>query len=553
MKFDNSYDYVIIGAGSAGSVLANRLTEDENTSVLLIEAGPMDYSIYIHMPSAFAFPLANDKYNWYYHSDADPYMDKRQMYCPRGRVLGGSSSINGMAYVRGNALDYEGWAQDFELPGWGYANVLPYFRKAEDFDQGANDYHGAGGPLHVTTGAMKNPLYHAFVESGMAAGYPYTDDMNGFQQEGLGPMFMTTKDGVRWSTANAYLRPAMKRSNLRIVTKTLTCQIRFDGKRVVGVIVEHRGERSTLTANKEVLLCAGAINSPQLLMLSGVGPADELARHNIPAVHTLNGVGRNLQDHLEVYVQYECKQPITLYGSQRWHNMARIGGQWALTRTGLGATNHFESGGFIRSGSGVRYPNLQYHFLPMAVSYDGSNSAVCHGFQAHVGPMRPESRGRLTLADADPTKAPHFTFNYMSAERDRAVMREGIRYTREIIAQSPFDRYRGKELGPGEDVQSDAELDAWVRQAGESAYHPSCTCRMGSDDDAVVDSEGRVHGLEGIRVIDASIMPRITNGNLNAPTIMIAEKLADAIRGREPLVDNDARWFEAPDWRDSQR
>ncbi|GAB3684801.1 choline dehydrogenase [Salinisphaera aquimarina] len=547
------YDYVIVGAGSAGAVLASRLTEDANTSVLLIEAGPMDYSIYIHMPSAFAYPLADDKYNWYYETDADPHMDERRMYCPRGRVLGGSSSINGMAYVRGNALDYEGWADDFDLADWRYANVLPYFRKAEDFDQGENDYHGAGGPLHVTTGPMKNPLYHAFVEAGMAAGYPYTDDMNGYQQEGVGPMFMTTKDGVRWSTANAYLRPAMKRDNLHVATRTLTRQIRFDGKRAVGVEIERRGERSTISADKEVLVCAGAINSPQLLMLSGVGPADELGKHNIPAVHTLDGVGRNLQDHLEVYVQYECKQPITLYGSQRWHNMARIGGQWLLTRTGLGATNHFESGGFIRSEAGVRYPDLQYHFLPMAVSYDGSSSAVCHGFQAHIGPMRPESRGRLTLADADPKSAPHFAFNYMGTERDRFEMREGIRHTREIIAQAPFDRYRGKELGPGENVQSDAEIDAWVRQAGESAYHPCGSCRMGSGEDAVVDGQGRVHGIEALRVIDASIMPRITTGNLNAPTIMIAEKLADAIRGRASLADTQARWYEAPDWQNRQR
>ena len=553
MKLAQSYDYVIVGAGSAGAVLANRLTEDANTSVLLVEAGPMDYSIYIHMPSAFAYPLADDKYNWYYETDADPHMDDRRMYCPRGRVLGGSSSINGMAYVRGNALDYEGWADDFDLADWRYANVLPYFRKAEDFDQGENDYHGAGGPLHVTTGPMKNPLYHAFVEAGMAAGYPYTDDMNGHQQEGVGPMFMTTKDGVRWSTANAYLRPAMKRDNLTVAVKTFTNRIRFDGRRAVGVELEHGDERVSVDANKEVLVCAGAINSPQLLMLSGVGPDDELNRHGITPVATLNGVGRNLHDHLEVYVQYECKEPITLYGSQRLHNMAKIGGQWLLTRKGLGATNHFESGGFIRSEAGVRYPDLQYHFLPMAVSYDGSSSAVCHGFQAHIGPMRPESHGRLTLRDANPKSAPHFTFNYMGTERDRFEMRQGVKLTREIIAQSPFNRYRGKELGPGPHVQSDAEIDAWVRENGESAYHPCSTCRMGHDDDAVVDGEGRVHGVEALRVIDASIMPRITTGNLHAPTIMMAEKLADAVRGRTPLTPASPGWYEPSNWQSSQR
>lgn len=546
------YDYVIVGAGSAGAVLANRLTEDRDTSVLLVEAGPMDYSLFIHMPSAFAYPLASDKYNWYYHSAPDPHMDGRPMYCPRGRVLGGSSSINGMAYVRGNALDYEGWAEDFGLADWRYRNVLPYFRQAEDFDQGENDYHGTGGPLHVTTGPMKNPLYHAFVEAGMVAGYPYTDDMNGYQQEGVGPMFMTTKDGVRWSTANGYLRPAMKRSNLDVAVKTFTRRIRFDGRRAVGVEVERRGETLKIEAEREVLICAGAINSPQLLMLSGVGPADELSRHGIDTVETVEGVGRNLQDHLEVYVQYECKQPITLYGSQKPLNMARIGSQWLLARSGLGATNHFESGGFIRSEAGVRYPDLQYHFLPMAVSYDGSSSATCHGFQAHIGPMRPESRGRLTLADGDPRRAPQFTFNYMGTVRDRFEMRQGIRHTREIIAQSPFDRYRGKELGPGVDVQSDAEIDAWVRQAGESAYHPSGTCRMGVDDTAVVDGAGRVHGVESLRVVDASIMPRITTGNLNAPTIMMAEKIADAIRGRA-LAPQGMPWFEPADWQSRQR
>jgi choline dehydrogenase len=553
MKLRQRYDYVIVGAGSAGAVLAARLSEDSDTSVLLVEAGPMDYSLFIHMPSAFAWPLANDKYNWYYHAEPDPHMDERRMYCPRGRVLGGSSSINGMAYVRGNALDYEGWADDFGLDGWRYAGVLPYFRKAEDFDQGENDYHGAGGPLHVTTGHMTNPLYHAFVEAGMAAGYPYTNDMNGYQQEGVGPMFMTTKDGIRWSTANAYLRPAMKRDNLTVAVKTLTRRIRFDGRRAVGVELEQGGERMSVDANSEVIVCAGAINSPQLLMVSGIGPEDELSKHGIAPVVTLDGVGRNLQDHLEVYVQYACREPITLYGSQRLHNMARIGSQWLLTRKGLGATNHFESGGFIRSEAGVRYPDLQYHFLPMAMSYDGSSSAVCHGFQAHVGPMRPESRGRLTLQDADPKSAPRFTFNYMGTERDRFEMRQAIKLTREIIAQAPFDRYRGAELGPGEDVTSDDSIDAWVREHGESAYHPCGTCRMGNDDDAVVDGAGRVHDVEALRVIDASIMPRITTGNLNAPTIMIAEKLADAVRGRSPETPATAAWYEAGDWQTRQR
>ena len=548
-----TYDYIVVGAGSAGAVLAARLTEDPDTSVLLVEAGPMDYSLFIHMPSAFAFPLANDKYNWYYHSAADPFMDEREMYCPRGRVLGGSSSINGMAYVRGNALDYEGWADDFDLPAWRYENLLPYFKRAEDFDQGESPYHGTGGPLSVTTGAMHNPLYHAFVEAGQAAGYPYTHDMNGYQQEGVGPMFMTVKDGVRWSTANGYLRPAMRRSNLKVMTRALTRRIRFAGSRAVGVELEHRGRPLTVEAEREVLVCAGAINSPQLLMLSGVGPAEQLRAHDIRPVQPMSAVGDNLQDHLEVYVQYKCKQPISLYGSQKPWNMAKIGSQWLASRTGLGATNHFESGGFIRSSAGIRFPDLQYHFLPMAVSYDGSASAVCHGFQAHVGPMRPESRGRVTLAGPDAKTPPHILFNYMGTEADRRVMRDGIRLTREIIAQTPFNPYRGKELGPGSDHQSDVEIDAWVRQAGESAYHPSCTCRMGTDDDAVVDGQGRVHGLQGLRVVDASIMPRITNGNLNAPVIMMAEKIADDIRGRRPLAAIKHGWHESSNWRQAQR
>lgn len=549
-----SFDYIIIGAGSAGAVLANRLTEDPHCRVLLLEAGPMDYSLWIHMPSAFDKPMGSRRYNWGYATEPEPFMDNRRMDCPRGHVLGGSSSINGMAYVRGNALDYEGWAEDFGLPDWHYADVLPYFRRAEDFDQGANAYHGGGGPLHVTTGAMRNPLYRAFVDAGVAAGYPQTDDMNGYQQEGFGPMFMTTRDGIRWSTANAYLRPVMRRANLTIRTRALTETLAFDGERATGVRYRHRGRVQQARAEREVLLCAGAINSPQILMRSGVGPADALREHGIEVRHERPGVGENLQDHLEVYVQYACREPITLFSALKPWNQARIGLQWLATRRGLGASNHFESGGFIRSEPGVRYPNLQYHFMPIALSYDGSVSADCHGFQAHVGPMRPESRGRVRLGGSDPTDAPRIVFNYMGSERDRREMRDAVRLTREVIEQTPMDRFRDRPLSPDVDVQSDAEIDAWVRIHGESAYHPSGTCRMGRADDpeAVVDGQGRVQGLDGLRVVDASIMPRITTGNLNAPTIMMAEKLADAIRGATPAHDPQP-WYEAPDWQNRQR
>ncbi|WP_290635829.1 choline dehydrogenase [Aquisalimonas sp.] len=550
MASEERFDYIIVGAGSAGAVLAHRLTEDADVSVLLLEAGPMDRSLFIHMPSAFAYPLADDKYNWYYHSEPDPHMDNRAMYCPRGRVLGGSSSINGMAYVRGHALDYENWAKDFGLDGWEYRHCLPYFRRAEDFDQGENAYHGAGGPLHVTTGEMKNPLYGAFVEAGVAAGYPRTEDMNGYCQEGFGPMFRTTKDGWRWSTANGYLRPIMKRSNLTVRTRAFTRRVITAGERAIGVEVEHRGNTTVIQADREVLLCAGAINSPQTLMLSGIGPADHLREQGIDVVADRPGVGQNLQDHLEIYVQYACKQPITLFSALKPWNKAMIGAEWLLKRTGLGATNHFESGGFIRSDAGVEHPNLQYHFLPMAVTYDGKTTQQRHGFQAHVGPMRPESRGSVTLTSADPHQAPRILFNYMSTERDRHEMRQSIRLTREIMAQAPMDDFRAEELSPGPEVTTDAQLDAFVRQHGESAYHPSCTCRMGTadDPDAVVDGEGRVHGVDGLRVVDASIMPRIASGNLNAPTIMIAEKIADVIRGRSSLAE-DQPWYtpEAPD------
>ena len=556
MGTDN-FDYIIVGAGSAGCVLANRLTEDPEVRVLLLEAGPGDRSIFIHMPSAFAYPLANDKYNWFYHSEPEPFMDNRAMYCPRGRVLGGSSSINGMVYIRGHALDYENWASYKGLENWSYADCLPYFRKAETRAKGGDAYRGDSGPLNVSTGACINPLYNAFIEAGQQAGYARTEDMNGYRQEGLGPMDMTVHKGRRWSTAMAYLRPALKRPNLQVRTRALVARVAFEPEssppRAVGVEVVNGHRTDLVLASREVILCGGAINSPQLLQLSGVGNPDDLRKLGIRVVAPLRGVGANLQDHLETYVQYQCKEPITLYSAMNPVAKVKIGAEWMLKGTGLGATNHFESGGFIRSEAGVKHPDLQYHFLPMAIQYDGSAPASFHGFQAHVGPMRPTSRGAVTLKSADPKEAPRILFNYMATEQDRKEMRAGIRLTREIFAQKAFDRFRGEAVSPKDNVQTDAEIDAHIREHGESALHPSCTCRMGTDEMAVTDGSGRVHGVAGLRVVDASIMPDVISGNLNAPTIMLAEKMADAIRGKAPLPRSDAPFFVHPDYQTTQR
>ncbi|MEY4413204.1 MAG: hypothetical protein RIQ53_497 [Pseudomonadota bacterium] len=556
------FDYIIVGAGSAGSVLAHRLTEDPDVRVLVLEAGPGDrgpMSVILHMPSAFAYPLASDRYNWYYHSEPDPHMDGRAMYCPRGRVLGGSSSINGMVYIRGHALDYEGWSRYKGLADWSYADCLPYFRKAETREQGGDDYRGDRGPLKVATGRCDNPLYEAFIEAGQQAGYARTEDMNGFRQEGLGPMDMTVHQGRRCSTAVAYLRPAMSRPNLQVRTRALVTRVLFepgsDPARAIGVEVANGAHLDRIRATREVILCGGAINSPQILQLSGVGDPDALRGHGITPVVPLRGVGENLQDHLETYVQVACTQPITLYSAMSLPAKAKIGAQWLLTGTGLGATNHFEAGGFIRSAAGVEQPDLQYHFLPMAISYDGSSPASFHGYQAHVGPMRSTSRGFVRLRNADPKVPPRILFNYMSTEQDRIEMRAAIRLTREIFGQKAFDPFRGASVSPTDEVRTDAQIDAHIRQHAESALHPSCTCRMGADDDAaaVTDGQGRVHGTRGLRVVDASIMPDVVSGNLNAPTIMMAEKIADAIRGRTPLPRSTAPWFTHPHWRTRQR
>lgn len=551
-----SYDYIIVGAGSAGCVLADRLTASGKHSVLLLEKGGSDKHIFVQMPTALSYPMNMERFTWQFHAEPDASIDGRSLHCPRGKVLGGGSSINGMVYVRGHACDFDQW-EEAGATGWNYQQCLPYFKRAETWIGGGDTHRGGDGPVGTNNGnnMLLNPLYNAFIKAGVDAGYPETKDYNGEQQEGFGPMHMTVKKGVRSSTSNAYLRRAMKRPNLTLVTKVHSRKVLLDGTRATGVEYEHKGQVKTATAKTEVILSAGSVGSPQLLQLSGIGPKAILEKAGVEVVNDLPGVGENLQDHLEVYFQVHCKQPITLNNKLDFFSMGLIGARWILTKTGLGATNHFESCAFIRSKAGLKSPDIQYHFLPAAMRYDGNAAVKGHGYQVHVGPNKPTSRGHIHIKSADPYAHPEIVFNYISTEEDKEDWRSVVRLTREVLEQPSLAPFHGGEIQPGEAVQSDEEIDAWVRQNVESAYHPSCTCKMGAEDDAmaVLDSDCKVRGMQALRVVDSSVFPSITNGNLNAPTIMVAEKAADAILGNAALASENVPVWINPNYETSQR
>ena len=549
-------DYVIVGAGSAGCAMAYRLAE-AGKQVLVIEHGGSDRGPFIQMPAALSYPMNMAMYDWGMKTEPEPHLGGRQLVTPRGKVIGGSSSINGMIYVRGHARDFDHWAEN-GATGWSYADVLPYYKRMEHWHDGGHggdpEWRGKDGPLHVTRGPRKNPLIRAFVEAGRQAGYPVTGDYNGEQQEGFGPFDATIYKGHRWSAASAYLRPALKRPNCTL-TRAFARRIVIENGRAVGVEISRGRKVEVIKANVEVIVAASSLNSPKLLMLSGIGPAAHLAEHGIDVVADRPGVGQNLQDHLELYIQQAATKPVSLFAYWNLRGKARIGLEWLLWKTGLGSSNQFESAGFIRSDKGVDYPDIQFHFLPIAVSYDGKVAPDGHGFQAHVGPMRSKSRGQVTLRSANPDDHPKIAFNYMSEPSDWEDFRKCIRLTREIFGQQAFDEYRGREIQPGDAAQSDAELDDFIRDHAESAYHPCGTCKMGAVDDpmAVVDPQARVIGVEGLRVADSSIFPRITNGNLNAPSIMVGEKVSDHILQRHPLPPENAEPWINPNWETSQR
>ncbi len=543
---NKKYDYIIVGGGSAGSALANRLSEDPNKTVLVLEAGRMDswWDVYIHMPAALTFPIGNKHYDWMYSSEPEPHMNNRRVTAGRGKVIGGSSSINGMIFQRGNPLDYEKWSKEPGMSNWDYAHCLPYFKKMENAKGRDSEWRGTSGPLEVNKGRVKNPLFGAFFSAAQQAGYPLTEDVNGFQQEGFAPFDGSVRNGRRLSAAGAYLHPVMHHSNLTVKTRTLATKIRFDGKKAVGVDALVKGKKRVAFDCEEVILCGGAINSPQLLQLSGVGNSEHLNSVGVEMVHHLPGVGENLQDHLEVYVQHACKQPVSLNPNLAFWRRPFIGAAWLFLRKGPGASNHFEGGGFARSNEDVDYPNLMFHFLPIAVRYDGTAPEGGHGYQVHIGPMYSNARGSVKIKSDDPTQAPAILFNYLSTDEDKREWIEAVHVARNILGQSAFDPYSDGEISPGPSVSTDEEILEWVREDGETAYHPSCTCKMGLDDTSVVHPDSlKVHGIEGVRVVDASVMPVVTNANIYAPTMMIAEKAADLIKGNNPLPSEEIAFY----------
>ena len=539
------YDYIIVGGGSAGCAMANRLSADKNNNVLMLDAGRPDYiwDLFIHMPAGLAVPLGNKLYDWCYESEPEPHMNNRRVFHGRGKVLGGSSSINGMIYIRGNPMDYEKWAKDKGMENWDFSHCLPYFKKAENRIAPENQYHGKKGPLNLEVGPCTNPLFQAFFKAVQEAGYPRTDDVNGYQQEGFAPFDRNIKKGKRWSAARAYYHPVKHRKNLTLIMRALTTRIHFDGKRATGVTYA-QGKKRITVHGKHIICCAGAINTPQLLQLSGIGDAKHLSSLDIPVVHNLPGVGQNMQDHLEVYVQHGCKKPVSMAPALKWYNKPYIGYQWLFHKKGAAATNHFEAGGFVRSNPDVPYPNIQFHFLPLAIRYDGSSPNTDHGYQVHIGPMYSDTRGQVKIKSKDPFQHPALHFNYLSTDQDKKEWVEAIRLARNIMKQPSFDEFNKGETSPGPDVETDQEILDWVAKDGETALHPSCTCKMGTDETAVVDPNTmKVHGTEGLYVVDASVMPYITNGNIYSPVMMIAEKAEDLILGNTPLAPEAVPYY----------